>query len=374
MKIQIFGARTIPARWSGFDNTATELAIRFAREKHDVEVYVMARYCLPSKPKIYEGVKLVYIPTYYGKFTETVLHEILSAFVGLFKITDINYVLGCRTSWVYTIYRLFGKNVVFNTDGLDFKRKKWGFIAQSYLRICYWIAAKISTNLIHDNTHIKKYFNDNYKADGVFISIGGSVYNSNSDVVIKNYDVQSKEYYLIACRFEPENNIHHLLRGFISSSSKKKLLIAGGANYKSKYLSDIQSVVDSRVVFLGPIYKDNHIEELHYHCFAYLHGHEVGGTNPSLLKAMGCGNLILANDVNYNREVLGDNGIFFENTVSDIRQKIDFIESHSSELSDLGKMAQERLLKYYTWDYSAELHREYFEYINGNRKNFRETF
>ena len=374
MRIQIFGARSVPAKWGGFDNTASELSTRFALSGHDVIVYIMKKYALDGYPKKYQDVQLRYIPTIYTKYSETIVHELISALLGLFIKVDINYILGCRTSFIYILYKIFGKKIIFNTDGLDFQRDKWGRLAKLYLKINYWIAAKISDHLIHDNTHIKKYFFENYKKSGAFISIGGYEYKSKSLEIIKKYDLKENNYYLIACRIEPENNIHLLIKGFIKSKSKKHLVIAGGVNYNSSYLKHLKEISDSNVIFLGPIYIDNHIEEIHYYSFAYLHGHRVGGTNPSLLKAMGCGNIIIANETNYNREVLDDNGVYFNENIDNICNNINNIENGKVNLSKIKLGAIERMNKYYTWDYSAQLHIEYFQYALGKEKNYRETF
>lgn len=375
MKINIYGARSIPARWSGFDNTATEIAEYLASKGHDVTAFIMPKYSLPERPKRWKGIRLRYLPTIYGKHLETPIHEFVSSIVALFSPAHIHYVLGCRNSWVWAIHRWIGRKLVFNTDGLDFKRSKWGRVAQKYLEFNYSVAAKIGTALIQDNTHIRDYFKKTWNREGVFISIGGHVYSSNTTEVIEQYDVKPGEYYLIACRLEPDNNIRELVEGFVKSGTKRKLLVAGGANYQSPYLEGIMQIKDPRLVFLGPVYKDNHIEELHAHCFGYLHGHEVGGTNPSLLKAMGCSNLILANNTNYNREVLGEeNGVFFEANPEDVARAIDKTEKEAASLKKCGPQARKRMEKYYTWEYSGQLHEEYFEYLLGLRDSYRETF
>ena len=375
MRLQIFGARSIPARWGGFDNTATELATRLAAMGHDVTVYVMPKYALPERPAVYAGVRLRYVPTLYGKYFETPLHEVLSAFLGLWRRADIDYVLGCRTSFAYLPYRLFGRRVVFNTDGLDFKRSKWGPLARAYLRFSYWLASRIGVELIHDNTHIQRYFTEHFGRGGAFITIGGTPFAPRAPTVLARYGVTPGDYYLVACRIEPENNIQNLVAGFLRSRSRRRLVVAGGANYRSAYVRELQRVQDPRVSILGPVYEEGHIEELHGHCFAYLHGHEVGGTNPALLKAMACGNLVIANRTDYNLEVLGaENGVYFENTPEDIARQIDFVEAGFDGAAAMRDRARARVAQYYSWDRSAELHVILFEWLLGRRERYEETF
>ena len=124
--------------------------------------------------------------------------------------------------------------------------------------------------------------------------------------ILGRYGVEPGSYYLVACRIEPENNIDVIIREFERSETDARLLIAGGANYESAYIDALKSTTDPRIRFLGPVYEPGHIEALHLGCRGYFHGHEVGGTNPSLLKAMGCGNVVLAHDVRFNQDLAED--------------------------------------------------------------------
>ena len=197
---------------------------------------------------------------------------------------------------------------------------------------------------------------------------------STQPQIIEQYGVKPGEYFFIACRLEPENNIHLIVTAFEQVKTDKQLLIAGGANYRSAYVAKLRQTKDSRIRFLGPIYTPGHIEELHLNCFAYLHGHEVGGTNPSLLKAMGCGNIVIAHNVRFNAEVLAGTGILFEKSVDSIREKIEYVLDHYDQLQNLRQAARERIRMNYSWDKVAADHAHCFEEFLKGTKNYRESF
>jgi glycosyltransferase involved in cell wall biosynthesis len=137
------------------------------------------------------------------------------------------------------------------------------------------------------------------------------VESSENPDVVRQLGVEPNEYYLIASRLIPENHADLIVLGFIESGTSKKLVVAGGANYDSPFHRRLREIATDRVIFTGHIHDQSLIKELHCNCFAYVHGHSVGGTNPSLLKAMGYGNCVLALDTVFNREVLADTGLFF---------------------------------------------------------------
>ncbi|MCH8327780.1 MAG: DUF1972 domain-containing protein, partial [Candidatus Marinimicrobia bacterium] len=286
MKIVIYGARGVPAKWSGFDTFITQLAPRLVEKGHTVVAFCQPKYTDAEYHKAYKGVRIIMLPTIYGKFTETVIHEILSSIYSLFmRDIDIMYVLGCRTVWAYLPHKLLGRTIVINTDGQDGVRRKWGPISRLYLRFNYWLARQMSDYLISDAKELKNYYLEHHNKETAFLTNGGFIVADLDEGILAEYDLIQNGYYLVACRMEPENNIDIIIREFEQTDVDAKLVIAGGANYKSRYYQSLKQTSDPRIVFLGPVYTSNHIETLHLHARGYLHGHEVGGTNPSLFKA-----------------------------------------------------------------------------------------
>ncbi len=377
MRIVIFGARGIPAKWGGFDTFVTNLAPRLVQKGHDVIVFCQPKYSDKTRPAWYKGVRLIYLPTIYGKTTETFVHELLSSLYALFilKKFDIYYILGCRSAIVYLPHFLLRRTLIINTDGLDWTRRKWGFIARNFLKWNYAVARKIGYYLVSDSKELKIFYKENYGIETAFLTNGGEIVTEKDKSVLGKYGLKPNDYFLVACRIEPENNIDIIIREFENTTITKKLVIAGGANYKSDYLKKLMETHDKRVIFLGPVYEEGHIEQIHLHAFAYIHGHEVGGTNPSLLKAMACGNIILANDVKFNREVLNDHGILWNKENGSLQSVlIQVSEEYAKYKKVLPKACIQRIQHYYTWDKVGEDHELFFRWIHKETESYHDSF
>ena len=380
MRIAVFGARGVPAKWGGFDTFVTELTPRLAKAGHDVTLFTMPKYTGDDVGEDWRGVRIVRLPTVYGKFTETLLHELFSSLYALVRPKqDVYYILGCRTIWAYLPHKLLGRRLVIHTDGLDWKRRKWGRFARAYLKANYWLARKITDRLVSDSKQLQQFYQEEYGADSAFLTYGAKVAHvqdeSQHRQTLSIYDAEPGGYYLVVARMEPENNVDVIVREYERTNLKEPLLVVGGANYRSSYLEHIQQTTDPRIRFLGPVYEPGHLEALHLGAKAYLHGHEVGGTNPSLLGAMGCGNLVLAHDVRFNREVLGGSGLLWSKDEGSLAAQLEHVDREGDALRAEAEVAcRERIARYYTWDKAAADQERYFRYVAGEVSGFSESF
>ncbi len=380
MKITIFGARGVPAGWGGFDTFVKELAPRLVEAGHEVTLYCMPKYTGAEVGDEFRGVRIVRLPTVYGKFTESVLHEFLSSLHALVRPRqDIYYVLGCRTVWAYLPHLLLRHRLIINTNGQEWQRRKWPRFARAYYRVNYWLARHISRHLVSDAKEIQKFYLEEYGKPSAFLTNGGHVLKVEDEgrhrEILAAYGVEPGSYYLVACRMEPDQNIDTIVREFERSSVKQPLLIAGGASYKSAYLEELRQTKDPRIHFLGPVYEPGHVEALHLGAKAYIHGHEFGGTNPSLVKAMGCGNLVLAHDVRFNREVLGGNGLFWTKEPGSLSAVLDRVDPNAASLqAEAVNACRERVARYYSWDKVASDHERYFRWVLGEVPDYTDSF
>ncbi len=380
MRLSIFGARGVPARWGGWDTIVTELGPRLVEAGDEVTLYAMPRYTGEGVGRSYEGMRVVKLPTVYGKFSETTLHELFSSLHALTQTRqDVYYVLGCRTAWAYLPHRLLGRTVVFNTDGLDWKRRKWGRFARAYLRANYWLARVIASYLVSDSKELQRLYREDYGAESAFLTNGGHVHEiadqARHHQILAEHGVEHGRYYLQVCRIEPENNPDVVVHEYLTSSAQDPLLVVGGANYESDYFEGLKATDDPRVRFLGPVYEPERIEALFLGAKAYIHGHEVGGTNPSLVTAMGCGQLVLAHAVPFNREVLGGEGLLWTKAPGSLRACIEEVEIDAEALRARAAVAcRERVRDYYAWDKCAHDHDRFFHWLAGEAEDYDDSF
>lgn len=365
MHIAIIGTRGVPAKYGGFETCAEEISTRISSCGHKVSVYCR-RGNHNDSLKSYKSVNLIHLPCIKGKATETFTHTLISIIHSLFIQADVLLVMNAANGPLCIIPKLFGKKIIINVDGLEWRRKKWGKIGRSYYLFSEWVSSKIATRIISDANGIKDYYLKKYKIDSTYIAYGARIEKSVNSKILDEYNLKPDEYFFIASRLEPENNADIAVNAMKYLNTDKKLVIAGGANYKSDYIKSIMNDSDNRIIFLGPVYKNGHIKELHCNCFLYIHGNEVGGTNPALLKAMGYGNMVFALNNIFNNEVLSDSGIFFNKDPKDLAEKMQLIIKSPELRKDFQTKAINRIKSNYTWDKIANQYLYLFEEcING---------
>lgn len=349
MKIAIIGTRGIPAHYGGFETCAEEISIGLVNKGHRVTVY--CRYGNePGKPKNYKNVNLIYVPHLDSKNIGTISHSLCALIHSLFCKYNVTLVFNVGLAPLCIIPKVFGKKIILNVDGLEWKRKKWGSVAKKYFLFCEIIAHYFTDAIITDSKAIQKYYEQKYNVKSTYIAYGANIDKSRDNSILSKYNVTKNEYFFIASRLEPENNADLIIEAFAKLKTNKKLIIAGGANYKSSYIEKLKKIKDKRIKLLGPIYNENHIRELHCNCFAYIHGNEVGGTNPALLKAMGYGNCVIALNVSYNKEVLRDSGFYFEKSKVSLMDTLVKLLNNSKLVLKYRKKAITRIKKTYLWE------------------------
>lgn len=226
------------------------------------------------------------------------------------------YLMGART-FVYFGYefapffpllRLLGVRVICNVDGIEWRRAKWQAMARRYFRFCEWMAARTASELVFDAVGIARYYGINHGVSGNLIFYGSDPVPGHSTAP----DFEPNSYYSLVMRMEPENNIKMIIEGFGRSNSSRPLLLIGPSTefFERECTPHIDGV---KVRYLGPIYDRERLLEIRRNSYAYVHGHSVGGTNPTLIEAIALGNRVIAYNSIFNREVCGDNARYFSN-------------------------------------------------------------
>ena len=348
MKLAILGTRGIPASYGGFETFAERLATGLCSRGFEVTVFCEATK--PSPPAAYHGVRLRYIASPVLGPLSTILFDAKCLWSAR-KEFDLVYMLGYGAAPFCLIPRLWNTEVWINPDGLEWARAKWNSPAKFYFRLMEWVSLHIADRVIADANAIAASLAGRHGPlrSCTVIPYGCDVVESPPPLqLLSEWSLGPRDYYLIVCRLEPENHVLEILQAFQQSSSNKQLIIAGDHRAKTRYIERLLSIRDPRLRFIGTVYDPCRLTALRYHAFAYMHGHSVGGTNPSLLEAMGCGNLIFAHDNPFNRETLGPSGFYFANAI-DLSFAIDRAEQADAELEPLREATRIRARSKYQW-------------------------
>jgi glycosyltransferase involved in cell wall biosynthesis len=356
--LAILGTRGIPARYGGFETFAEELSAHLVKRGIDIAVFCDTRDT--GFKNEYKGIKLIHVKEIHlGPFS-TIIHDLVCILRAL-KGYDLIYMLGYGAGLFFWIPKVVRKTLWVNMDGLEWKRSKWPWYGKLYLKISEWLAAKSASSLIADCERIRDYLTSKYGQNIKCYTIpyGADIVDVPPDVKqLKELLLESFDYYLVVCRLEPENHIREIIQGFVASNTAKQLIIIGNHRMESSYVKALLKTEDRRVRFVGTVYDRAFLIAIRCYAFAYFHGHSVGGTNPSLLEAMGCGNRIIAHDNTFNHEVAADCAIYFS-SATDITRIIAYIEKGTS--IDTGKKAKDRIRKIYNWDLITDQYQQLIE-------------
>lgn len=351
MKVSIIGSRGYPYVYSGYETFVKELSERLVKKNIEVTVYCH-KNLFSSFPKQVNNIKLVYVPTIETKILSQFIHSFFSIFHACIHKADVILAVNAANGTFGFITKIFGKKTMINVDGLEWLRPKWKGLGAKYFKFAAKLATKFYDVIVTDAEAMRKVYLEEFKKNSVMIAYGANLQYSKNPSLINQFNLKKDEYYLIVGRLIPDNNADVILTGFINGNSSKKLVIVGDVPYKDEYASIIKSKATASIIFTGYIRDDAVLSELYHNCFAYFHGHEFGGTNPTLLKAMACGTAILALDTVFNREMLcnGEFGLFFSKEPSSISSLINICEGNTGKLALLKQNARNGITEKYNWD------------------------
>lgn len=368
LRIAMIGTRGVPARYGGFETCVEEVGKRLTKKGHSITVYCRKGY-YSQRPRYYRGMSLCFLPNISNKVLDTLSHTFLSVLHALFRRYDVYMVFNAANSIALIPLRLFGKNIVINTDGLEWKRSKWGIVGRSFYKISEKLACILSNRLISDSKGIKEYYLSRHNTESSKIAYGADIQKCEKPDIILEMGLRPFEYFLQITRFEPENNPLLTIEAFKRSNTGKKLVLVGGNPYHTEYVKKINaaSYDHDDILLPGFIYDEAVLRELWCFCFAYIHGNEVGGTNPALLQTMACGCFTMSIDVPFNRDVLNGCGKFFQKNVNSLEYEMKWAVTHKSELAPYKAKAIDRISTEYSWDKMAELYEKLFYSVSEGR-------
>lgn len=289
----------------------------------------------------------------------------------------IVYILACRigpfTAHFQRVIHKLGGKLYINPDGHEWMRAKWSAPVRKYWKISEQLMTKHCDLLICDSKNIEKYIHDEYgkyNPRTTFIAYGAETRKSEladdgSKLVAwyKEKGLSPKSYYLVVGRFVPENNYETMIREFMKSHSKRDFALI--TNVSDKFLEELKEKThfdqDPRIKFVGTVYDKELLMKIRENAYGYFHGHEVGGTNPSLLEALGSTDLNLLLDVGFNREVAENSALYWNKQSGNLASLIDQADYMSAdEISDLGEKSSQRIAEAYSWQHISDEYSQVF--------------
>ena len=368
LKIAIIGSRGYPYVYSGYETLVKKLSERLVKSGHHVRVYCHSSL-FKKKPRQVNGIELVYTPSIKSKIFSQLYNSFFSFIHVCFSKIDVVLVVNSANGPFGLITKLFRKPTAINVDGLEWLRPKWKGLGSIYFK---W-ASKMTTifydQIINDSDEMRKVYLNLFKKDSKVIAYGANIRKSESPQLINKFNLKQREYYLVVGRLIPDNNADLIINGFIKSNSKKKLVIVGDVSYKDSYASNLKKLSDERLVFTGYVKDQNILAELYLNCYAYIHGHEFGGTNPTMIKAMAFGCAILALDTVFCHEMLqkGKFGLFFKKEISSIINTIDYCEKENVLMDKLRQESVNGITEKYDWNFVTNQYVEVFKSLVSQR-------
>lgn len=370
----VIGSKGIPSNYGGFE-TFVEKLTEYNDVNHTEIKYHVS--CLSNNDQEYEhnnarcfNVKVPNIGPAKAVYYDIVALDHVLKYIENNKIEDaIIYVLACRIGPFIGHFKKkmekLNVKLFVNPDGHEWKRAKWNWLIRKYWKYSEKLMVKHADLLVCDSITIEEYIKTRYakfQPNTTFIAYGADVSKSplvetDQKVVdwFQQFSIAFDQYYLIVGRFVPENNYETMISEFMNSNSQKDLVIITNVE-KNKFYNHLKNKTgfesDPRVKFVGTVYDQDLLKFIREKAFAYLHGHEVGGTNPSLLEALASTKLNLLLDVGFNSEVAKDHAIYWSKTASSkgvsLKQQIHRVEENQDVISQLN--AQQVIIDHYSWD------------------------
>ena len=380
--IFIIGSKGVPAQYGGYETFVDELTKN--KKSENIKYYVA---CQNAKEETFEynsttcfNIKVPNIGP-----AKAICYDIKAFKYCLRKIKNeklenaIIYILACRIGPFYKrlvkkAHKL-GVKVFINPDGHEWKRSKWSAPVKKYWKISEKLMVKYSDLIICDSVNIQKYINETYikfNPNTSYVAYGAyktpSLLNDDEPKFVNllaKHNISLKNYYLVVGRFVPENNYETIIREFMMSDTKKDLVLITDYS-KNKFSKELEKKLhyssDKRIKFIGTVYDKQLLKKIRENAFAYVHGHSVGGTNPSLLEALASTNMNILYDVCFNKECAKASALYFSKEKHNLQYMIKLAESFSQEeIEELGLKAKNEVRERYSWSYICQRYENIFE-------------
>ncbi|WP_240162377.1 DUF1972 domain-containing protein [Glaciimonas sp. PAMC28666] len=346
--LRILGTRGIPAAHGGFETFAEHLALHLVAQGWRVVVYCQEDGAGSLFEDVWEGVERIRIPVSQTGSKGTVIFD-WKATVHAAKFGDLCLTLGYNTAIFCGLLRLKGIPNLINMDGIEWSRIKWGRCAKIWFWLNDWLGCWLGNHLVADHPQIKAHLQSRVAASKITtIPYGADSVTAAPLEPVHALGLEPGRFLTVIARAEPENSILEIVQGFSLKPRGYQLVVLGNFEQNNAYHQSVLSAASGEVKFVGAIYDKAIVQALRFHSAVCVHGHQVGGTNPSLVEAMGAGNPVVAHDNRFNRWVAGNGAVYFYGA-EDFSRVMDELLVSPSTLADLRQHGLSRFHELFTW-------------------------
>jgi glycosyltransferase involved in cell wall biosynthesis len=356
MRVAFVGTRGVPARYSGFETAVEQIGSRMAARGHDVVVFCRSQH-YSERPSHHRGMRLHYLPAIPRKHLETLSHTALS----LLRLPGQAAIvcMGVGNAPLVRMLETAARRTVFNVDGADWRRDKWGAGASRYLRWCERLAAAGRSTLVADAEAVSRHYRDSYRRSSELVAYGADPPRDRGIETLERLGVAAGGYLLWVGRLVPENAAHDVLEGLRLAAIEAPAVLVGDASYQERYKARLRANAPAGVRFTGYRFGSAY-QQLSAHAGLYVLAATVGGTHPVLVEQMAAGNCVVARDTESNREVLGETGRFWR-TPQELAACLRDLWPDARERQRLGEAARARVQARYSWEQVTDRYLELCE-------------
>lgn len=309
--IRILGIRGVPAAHGGFETFAEFLALHLVQQGWRVVVYCQHEGNGPATTDSWQGVERVNISVSGSGAKSTIAFDWLATRHAA-RHRDLCLTLGYNTAVFCALLRWSGVPNLINMDGIEWSRAKWGAVAKTWFWLNDWAGSWLGNHLVADHPEIKRHLATRVKANKItMIPYGADAIEHADPALLARFGLEPGRYLSVIARPEPENSLLEIVRGFSSKRRDVNLVVLGKYDPAVPFHKAVLDAASDEVKFVGAIYDKPVVQAIRFHSLAYVHGHQVGGTNPSLVEALGAGNPVIAHDNRFNRWVAGEEQAYF---------------------------------------------------------------
>jgi glycosyltransferase involved in cell wall biosynthesis len=352
------GVRGIPAAHGGFETFAERLAPYLVANGWDVSVYcqeVRSSSNASSGKEIWksvwEGVTRIHITVKADTAVNSIRFDSMCISHVIGESPDVVLILGYNTAIFALRLRMAGIRTVFNMDGIEWSRAKWSPMAKAWLYINERAGCLLGHHLIADHPHIEKHLRTRARAKKItVIPYGTDLLDTATDsLVLEQLGLRPMQYVTVIARAEPDNSILSMVRAFSAKSRNIKMVVLGKYLPETVgYHAQVRAAASDEVIFPGAIYTKQVVQALRRNSLFYLHGHQAGGCNPSLVEAMGAGNPVIAHDNRFNRWVVGKGAVYFKDEAS-CQGALEQLIDNADQLQRYAELNRRRAAALFDW-------------------------